>query len=120
LARFALLPDAFEAAEDARCVVSDTLGGPNNSGDYVDLRNLHWALGDVASRKQQNQDPTRKDRKTSPLRFRITQLGGAFHIAAVWDKRSAVTGNQPDDFKAVVDLLASRGKEIGRLLQAAL
>lgn len=30
------------------------------------------------------------------------------------------TGNQPDDFKAVVDRLASRGKAIGRLLGAAL
>ncbi|RME95751.1 MAG: type III-B CRISPR module RAMP protein Cmr1 [Verrucomicrobia bacterium] len=107
--RFVLSPKPFPSAEAARRVVSDTLGGRDDPRGVNDLKKLRDPLGKVFG-----------GRKTSPLRFRIIQLGEVFHIAAVWDDRSAVTGNKPGDFKAVVDLLASRDKEIGRLLQAAL
>jgi len=104
--RFALLQEAFDSAEEARRVVSDTLGGREDSKGSNDLERLRNPLGRVFG-----------GRKTSPLRFRIVQVAGAFHIAALWDDRRKVTGNLQGDLKAIIDLLASRDKPIGRLLQ---
>jgi hypothetical protein len=105
----AILPESFTSAEAARGVVSDTLGGRQDHPGENDLARLNHPLGRVFG-----------GRKTSPLRFRIVQIGSQFHIAAVWDARSEVTGNRPGDLQGIIDLLASRRKEIGRLMKGHL
>jgi len=101
----AILPDPF-SAEAARRIVSDTLGGRDDGQGENDLARINHPLGKVFG-----------GRKTSPLRFRIIQIGAACHIVAVWDDRAAVTGNRPGDLQGAIELLARRGKQIGQLLQ---
>jgi hypothetical protein len=119
--RFALLHEVYHTAEQARGVVSDTLGGPRpaNPDETAMLRDLHWPLGDVASKRLQQEDRTRKDRKTSPLRFRIVGIGQEYRIAAIWDGRDRVTGNRPSDLPGIIKLLAERKPNLGGQLQAS-
>jgi len=103
--RFVISREGFRNAEEARRIVSDTLGGRNDHRGQGDLSRLRDPLGRAS-----------RGRKTSPLRFRIIRVAEDFHIAAIWDDRAQVTGNQPGDFKGVIDLLASRSKPIGHIL----
>lgn len=117
--KYSMLGHLYDDAEKARWDVSNTLGGPDNPGDLSDLRNLNWPLGDVASRKQQQMDRSRKNRKTSPLRFRIVAIEGKCRIAAVWDDRSRVTGNKPGDLEGIIRLLQERKPALGNQLAAS-
>jgi hypothetical protein len=103
--RFALLKKAYTSTEDARRVVSDTLGGRDDRQGQGDLKVLNHPLGRVFD-----------GRKTSPLRFRITVVGREYRIAAVWDGREKVTGNTPDHLSGLVKLLAQRKPELGKQL----
>jgi hypothetical protein len=108
--RWALLGKTFTQPEEARKVVSDTIGGRDDRDGQSELARLRDPLGKVFG-----------GRKTSPLRFRILACEGTHRILALWDDRTAVTHNQPRDLAAVIGLLAngtqsSRPKEIGRLL----
>src|SRR5205085_2372783 len=76
--RFALLDQSYPGAEQARRVVSDTLGGRDDSPGQNDLSRLNDPLGKIG----------RGERKTSPLRFRIVSFAKEFRIAAVWDART--------------------------------
>lgn len=100
--RWAVLDERYENAKDARRVVSDTLGGRDDRDGESELARLHFPLGKMG-----------KDRKTSPLRFRIVSPGNnGFYIAAVWDDRQAVTGNRPGDLEGLVQLLQRRKPEL--------
>lgn len=101
-----LLRHPFASAEEARITVSDTLGGRNDHTGETDLAKLRYPLGNIF-----------KGRKTSPVRFRIVKIANQFHVAAIWDDRRVVTGNNSSDLNSVIDLLAERGKNIGKLLQ---
>lgn len=107
--RFALLPQVYPAAEQARRVVSDTLGGRDDHPGQDDLSRLNDPLGKIG----------RGERKTSPLRFRIVGIGGAYRIAAVWDARTTVTGNRPSDLSGIIQLLQQRKPALGAQLQAS-
>jgi len=120
--RFALLSKVYNTAEQARYVVSDTLGGPRPAqpDEVARLRDLNWPLGDVASKRAQQDDPTRKDRKTSPLRFRIVGIGQEYRIAALWDARDHVTHNRTtSDLPGIIKLLAERKPALGGQLAAS-
>jgi hypothetical protein len=120
LLRFALLEEVYASSDAARHVISDTLGGPGQLDDLGDLRNLHWPLGDVASKRQQREDSTRKDRKTSPLRFRIVKIGDQFRIAAMWDARDQVTHNNTrTDLPGIIRLLEKKKPALGQQLAAS-
>jgi hypothetical protein len=106
--RFALLGQSYSAAEQARRVVSDTLGGRDDYQGESDLARLKHPLGKVFD-----------GRKTSPLRFRIVGIGGEFRIAAVWDARTPVTGNRPGDLAGLIRLLDERKPALGRQLAAS-
>ncbi|MEI8045214.1 MAG: hypothetical protein WCL11_27630, partial [Verrucomicrobiota bacterium] len=106
--RFALLAQGYSAAEQARRVVSDTLGGRDDHPGENDLARLQYPLGKVFG-----------GRKTSPLRFRIVGIGDQFRIAAMWDARTAVTGNRPEDLAGVIQLLDERKPALGRQLAAS-
>jgi CRISPR type III-B/RAMP module RAMP protein Cmr1 len=104
--RWAVLDKRYESAENARRVVSDTLGGRDDRDGESDLARLNFPLGKAS-----------KGRKTSPLRFRIVSPGNnGFHIAAVWDDRQAVTGNRPGDLEGLVRLLQRRKPKLGEQL----
>lgn len=105
--RFALLGQNYSAAEQARRVVSDTLGGHDNLGRN-DLAQLNDPLGKIFN-----------GRKTSPLRFRIVGIGGSYRIAALWDARTEVTGNRPADLSGIVKLLQQRKPALGDQLVAS-
>lgn len=108
--RFALLGQGYDAAEKARSVVSDTLGGRDDRNGQNDLARLNEPLGKIFG-----------GRKTSPLRFRIVGIKGQFRIAAVWDTRTAVTGNRQSDLLGIIKLLAERKPALGQqLLQSLL
>ena len=120
LLKFALLDEIYANSDAARHIISDTLGGPDQADELDDLRNLHWPLGDVASKRQQRADPTRKDRKTSPLRFRIVKIGNQFRIAALWDARDEVTHNNTrTDLLGIIRLLEERKPALGQQLAAS-
>lgn len=102
-----LLKETFATAEAARICISDTLGGRDDRFD--DLARMQHPLGTIRGR-----------RKTSPLRFRIVRISNRFHVVAVWDNRTAVTGNRPEDLKGIADLLDNRGKKIGTALKEVL
>ncbi len=104
--RFALLAQRYSAAEQARKVVSDTLGGRDDRPGQNDLAGLNDPLGKIG----------RGQRKTSPLRFRIVGIEGVFRIAAVWDGRTAVTNNRPGDLAGIVSLLKQRKPALGEQL----
>jgi hypothetical protein len=106
--RFDLLTESYLSSEAARRVVSDTLGGRNDRPGQEDLGRLHDPLGRVFG-----------GRKTSPLRFRIVSIGGEHRIAAVWDARQRVTGNQPGDLHGLIQLLQQRKPELGEPLAAS-
>ncbi|MCC6235633.1 MAG: type III-B CRISPR module RAMP protein Cmr1 [Verrucomicrobiales bacterium] len=100
--RFALLGKEYPAAEAARRVVSDTLGGRDDVAGSTDLAKLRHPLGKVFG-----------GRKTSPLRFRIVRMNDRYRIAAVWDGRGRVTGNQPADLIGIIRLLQERKPALG-------
>lgn len=102
---FALLGQSYSTAEQARRVVSDTLGGRDDNQGKSDLARLHDPLGKIIG-----------GRKTSPLRFRIVQAVDQFRIAAVWDARTAVTGNRPSDLTGLISLLEQRKPALGSQL----
>lgn len=106
--RFALLGHRYSAAEQARRDVSDTLGGRDDSQGQNDLSRLNHPLGKIFD-----------GRKTSPLRFRIIGIGNEFRIAAVWDARTAVTGNRPADLAGIISLLKQRKPNLGEQLAAS-
>ena len=106
--RFALLGQNYPAAEQARRVVSDTLGGRDDHHGQDDLAQLNHPLGKVFG-----------GRKTSPLRFRIVGLGNTFRIAAMWDARMEVTGNRPSDLAGIIRLLNQRKPALGAQLAAS-
>ncbi|MDO8944974.1 MAG: hypothetical protein Q7U75_17470, partial [Desulfobacterales bacterium] len=106
--RFALLGQSYSSAELARRVVSDTLGGHDDHRGQDDLSRLNDPLGKI-----------RPGRKTSPLRFRIVGCGAEFRIAAVWDARTAVTGNRPSDLAGIINLLQQRKPALGEQLAAS-
>lgn len=100
--KFALLKTVYERSEDARYVVSDTLGGKNDRAGDNALERLSYPLGKVFD-----------GRKTSPLRFKIIALEGTFRIAAIWDSRSEVTGNSISDLEGVIRLLKDKKEALG-------
>jgi hypothetical protein len=114
--RFSLLGTPYGDGEAARRVITNTLGGPDREDESADLKALNWPLGDVASHKQRDADPSRHERKTSPLRLRVVAVGRDYRIAAVWDGRTEVTGNRPGDLQGVIRLLAERKPELGAQL----
>lgn len=103
--RFALLGMVYTSAEDARRVVSDTLGGRGDRQGQKDLERLNYPLGRIF-----------RERKTSPLRFRVIGIDGRYSIGAVWDGRREVTGNLPEHLRDVIKLLAQRKPELGNQL----
>lgn len=104
--RFHIANEDFSTAEEARRVVSDTIGGRDDREGGDSLARINHPLGRVFG-----------GRKTSPLRFRIIPIANRFHIAAVWDDRTAVTGNRTSDLAALVEMLNARRKSIGSLLR---
>lgn len=102
--RFGIFKDAYglDKAERARRLVSDSLGGRDDSAGSNDLQLLHDPLGKI-----------RPCRKTSPLKYRIVRCGEGYHILATWDAREQVTGNSTDDFEGVVVLLKKRKPQLG-------
>lgn len=107
-AKVAVLEKAYEKAEIARRVVSDSLGGKDDVAGTGELKRLHDPLGRVFG-----------GRKTSPLKYRIVQLKTGFHILALWDNRREVTGNTAGDFYGIIELLRSRKPELGNQLSKA-
>lgn len=104
--KFALLDTAYDSAEEARRVVSDTLGGRDDPDGENDLARLNYPLGKIF-----------KGRKTSPLRFRVVSPGkDRFFIAAVWDDRQSVTGNRAGDLEGLIDLLKRKKPRLGNQL----
>lgn len=101
-----IIDEPFTTAEEARRVVSDTIGGRDDRQGEDSLSRINHPLGRVFG-----------GRKTSPLRFRILPIADRFHIAAVWDNRSTVTGNQLGDLGSAIQLLAQKEKRLGTLLQ---
>ncbi|MFN0128939.1 MAG: hypothetical protein ACKV19_19885 [Verrucomicrobiales bacterium] len=104
--KFHIANESFAAAEEARRVVSNTIGGRDDREGVDSLARISHPLGRVFG-----------DRKTSPLRFRIIPIVNRFHIAAVWDDRTAVTGNRASDLAALVEMLHAKRKPIGLLLR---
>jgi len=100
-----IIPQPFDSAEEARRVVSDTIGKAKGHSAPDPLLKYNHPLGKIHG-----------SRKTSPLRFRIIQVGGSHHIVAVWDGRSNITGNSPKDRDGVIRLLVEKDKKIGHLL----
>lgn len=108
--RWALLDRVFPDAEAARRVITDTIS-------HQALDRLGYPLGAV---RQGAGDPA-PARKTSPLRLTVRRFTGGFRILALWDQRAQITGNQLDQLRAAVEMMAqgtpqSRPTEIGRLL----
>lgn len=103
--KFYIANKAYATAEEARRDVSDTIGGRGEDNRSTSLAQIKYPLGVIG----------RGLRKTSPLRFRIIPIADSYHIAALWDDRTAVTGNKPSDLDSVIRLLAD--KPLGRLLQ---
>ena len=99
------MSEPYGAAEQARRVVSDTLGGRDDYQGEDDLARLNDPLGKIHG-----------GRKTSPLRFRIVGIGAEFRIAALWDGRTSVTGNRPGDLAGLIRLLAERKPALGSQL----
>ena len=106
--KFALLDNVYDTTEEARRVVSDTLGGKGDQHGKRDLDRLHDPLGKIFG-----------GRKTSPLRFRLVRFGGKFRIAAIWDARMQVTGNSPSDLAGIIKLLAECKPALGKQLAAS-
>jgi hypothetical protein len=106
--RFALLDKIYSQAEEARRVVSDTLGGHEDYQGQDDLARLNDPLGKIKGQ-----------RKTSPLRFRIVCFGREFRVAAVWDGRLTVTGNRSSDLAGLIRLLSDRKPALGLQLQSS-
>jgi CRISPR/Cas system CMR-associated protein Cmr1 (group 7 of RAMP superfamily) len=101
-----LIDESFATAEEARRIVSDTIGGRSDRQGDDSLARINHPLGRIFN-----------GRKTSPLRFRIIPIANRYHIAAVWDNRSTVTGNRESDLPAVINLLMDAEKQIGRQLK---
>jgi len=103
--KMALLDDSFETPEQALRIMSDTIGGKNdNPQQQGDLSSIKNPLGSM------------RPRKTSPLRFRLVQVGDQYQIIAIWDNRQVVTKNTDDHRRQVIRLLVNRNKQIGSLL----
>jgi len=80
--------------------------GVNDGQGENDLERINHPLGRAF-----------RGRKTSPLRFRIVGFKGEFRIAALWDDRTAVTGNRQEDLRAIIGVLAQKKPGLGRQLQ---
>lgn len=108
--RFGVLDKEYswEKVEQARRLVSDSLGGRDDHEGQNELRDLNQPLGCIK--------PTRK---TSPLKYRLIGCGNSYRILAVWDGREEVTGNTATDLDGIVDLLVRKKPELGSLLKAA-
>jgi len=110
--RFDLLEPAFKTAEEARAVATDTVS-------HQALAHVRFPFGAV---KQGNRDdPITPPRKTSPLRLTVRKFADGFRLIAIWDARSAVTGNTNSDLATAVHLLAngsnmSSQKQLGSML----
>ncbi|MBP7373230.1 MAG: type III-B CRISPR module RAMP protein Cmr1 [Opitutaceae bacterium] len=108
--RAALLDEAFPTAEAARTCATDTIS-------HQAMARIRFPLGAV---RQGAADPA-PPRKTSPLRLTIRHFDDGYRLIAVWDNRTAVTGNTLRDLAEASDLLAngtrvSTPKKIGTLL----
>jgi len=88
-----LLSETYTSVEQARVVVSDTLG--SEAGHNSPLGAL------------------KPQRKTSPLRFKIIKMGEESRILAVWDGREAVTGNTQADLTGIIGLLKKQKPALG-------
>jgi hypothetical protein len=115
--KFHIADTPFDNAEEARRVISDTIGGDERPGDWLGLGGCNWPLGNVSTRRQKEQNVGAPKRKTSPLRFRIVPVSNRFYIAAVWDDRSVVTGNHSKDLNTLITMLVEKNKPIGTLLR---
>lgn len=104
--KMALLDQTFELASAALRVMSDTIGGREESRDQQNsLERIRFPLGAM-----------RPQRKTSPLRFRLVAVGDKYQIVALWDNRQNVTRNSDEDRRKVIRMLVDRDKPIGALL----
>lgn len=101
-----LTSECYATAEEARRIVSDSIGGREDRSGEDSLAQINHPLGRVFG-----------SRKTSSLRFRIIPIAGKFHIAAVWDDRTEVTHNNSSDLASVISLLQQKQKPLGTLLQ---
>ncbi|MBR4171321.1 MAG: hypothetical protein IKR48_06685 [Kiritimatiellae bacterium] len=111
-AKVAVLNHEYNSAEDARCDISDSLGGRGDRFGQSDLARLHDPLGFINGRGD-------RKRKTSPLKYRIVRVENKYRIVAFWDGRSEVTNNSDNDLYNIVDLLAKRKPKIGEQLKNA-
>lgn len=109
-----LLPTDYPNAEDARKVITNTLGGPKPPPGAKPLSTINNPLGGIGRELRFG------NRKSSPLKLRVLRFDdGQYRIAAVWDTRHQVTGNTIDDLKKVIQLLTTQGNHpIGRELAA--
>jgi CRISPR/Cas system CMR-associated protein Cmr1 (group 7 of RAMP superfamily) len=97
-----VLEKVFNNAEEARKVITDTLGGDA-------FRSIDYPLGAIKPK-----------RKTSPLRLTVRHFSDGYRIIAVWDGREAVTGNKPGDLEKAASILDRSSKRIGTLLLQAM
>lgn len=110
--RAALLEPPFSTAEAARMCATDTITHQATVG-------MNFPLGAV---KQGPNDPFTRNRKTSPLRLTVRRFDDGYRLIAIWDNRTAVTGNAIGHLEAVIGLLADGGphsapKRIGKMLR---
>lgn len=111
--RVAILDRPFDAAEQARAVITDTIS-------HQALAFARFPLGAVKQGWRDNSGAPA--RKTSPLRFTIRRIAGRYHIIALWDARSHVTGNSVADLRKAIEVIAngtgqSQPKRIGQMLR---
>jgi CRISPR/Cas system CMR-associated protein Cmr1 (group 7 of RAMP superfamily) len=102
--KMALLGKEYAHAEAARHDASDTIGGREDRRAKDGLAEVRDPLGSI------------RPRKTSPLRFRVVGIGGAYRILALWDTRIEVTYNADSDLHAAIGMLVDKKKEIGKQL----
>lgn len=93
----ALLEEEYADAETPRRLVSNSLA----------MEEHNRPLGGLRPR-----------RKTSPLKYRIVRLGNRFRLVAVWDARRNVTGNSPEDLRAVIAALQPRHSALATQLSS--
>jgi CRISPR/Cas system CMR-associated protein Cmr1 (group 7 of RAMP superfamily) len=97
--KVAVLGKVYNDSEIARRDVSDSLS----------IKEYNYPLGKVG-----------RERKTSPLRYRIVEFEKNYQIVAFWDGRTAVTGNSDEHFYGAVRLLKQgKGDRIGSQLAEA-
>lgn len=114
--RMAILEKEYRDADTPLRMAADMIGGPRGTSDWSSLEMLNWPLGNVRVREQDSVCRIVPKRKTSPLRFRVIQVGKVFRMAVIWDGRYPVTGNRPGDLEGVIRLLAERKPDVGKEL----